>query len=99
MLTLHVAWAAIARVVTFVCPSCLRDDGSSNWLSRHDQPEWNKDVASLHGIRVGTRAMFLQMNRAIDANGIKPVVHTVIPFESALDGCGCSSRAISSGRS
>jgi len=42
--------------------------------------------ASLHGIRVGTRAMFVQMNRAIDANGIRPVVHTVIPFESALDG-------------
>ncbi len=41
--------------------------------------------ASLHGIRVGTRDMFLQMNRAIDANGIKPVVNTVVPFESALD--------------
>ena len=41
--------------------------------------------AALHGIRVGTREMFLQMNRAIEANGIKPVVHTVVPFESALD--------------
>jgi len=41
--------------------------------------------AALIGIRVGTRAMFLQMNRAIDANGIKPVIDTVVPFESALD--------------
>ena len=41
--------------------------------------------ASLIGIRVGTREMFLQMNRAIDANGIKPVVDAVVPFDSALD--------------
>jgi len=41
--------------------------------------------AALHGIRVGTRAMFLQMNRAIEANGIKPVINTVVPFASALD--------------
>ena len=41
--------------------------------------------ASLHGIRVGTREMFLQMNRAVEANGITPVIDTVVPFESALD--------------
>src|SRR5207244_2505364 len=41
--------------------------------------------ASLHGIRVGTRGMFLQMNRAVEANGIKPVINTVVPFESAVD--------------
>lgn len=41
--------------------------------------------AALRGIRVGTRAMFEQMNRAIDANGIKPVIHTVVPFASAVD--------------
>jgi NADPH:quinone reductase-like Zn-dependent oxidoreductase len=41
--------------------------------------------ASLHGIRVGTRQMFLQMNRAIEANGIKPVIDTIVPFASALD--------------
>jgi len=41
--------------------------------------------AALHGIRVGTRAMFEQMNRAIDANSIRPVVDIVVPFESALD--------------
>jgi NADPH:quinone reductase-like Zn-dependent oxidoreductase len=41
--------------------------------------------AALHGIRVGTRAMFLQMNRAIEGNGITPVINTVVPFASALD--------------
>ncbi len=41
--------------------------------------------ASLHGIRVGTRAMFEQMNRAIDATGLKPVINSVVPFASALD--------------
>jgi NADPH:quinone reductase-like Zn-dependent oxidoreductase len=41
--------------------------------------------AAMHGIRVGTRAMFEQMNRAIDANGVKPVIDTVVPFASALD--------------
>jgi NADPH:quinone reductase-like Zn-dependent oxidoreductase len=41
--------------------------------------------ATLRGIRVGTREMFEQMNLAIEANGIKPVIHSVIPFESALD--------------
>jgi len=41
--------------------------------------------AALHGIRVGTREMFEHMNRAIEANGIKPVIDTIVPFESALD--------------
>jgi len=41
--------------------------------------------AALHGVRVGTRAMFEQMNRAIDATGIKPLIHSVIPFSAALD--------------
>jgi NADPH:quinone reductase-like Zn-dependent oxidoreductase len=41
--------------------------------------------ATLRGIRVGTRDMFEQMNRAVEANGIRPVIHSVIPFASALD--------------
>jgi len=41
--------------------------------------------ATLRGIRVGTREMFEQMNRAIEANDITPVIHSVIPFASALD--------------
>ena len=40
---------------------------------------------SVHGIFVGDREMFLEMNRAIDANGIKPVIDRVFPFEQALD--------------
>ncbi len=41
--------------------------------------------AALLGIRVGTRQMFEQMNRAIEANGVKPVIDTIIPFDSAVD--------------
>src|SRR5580765_2056032 len=41
--------------------------------------------ASLRGIRVGTHAMFEQMNRVVGASGIKPIIHSVIPFASALD--------------
>jgi NADPH:quinone reductase-like Zn-dependent oxidoreductase len=39
---------------------------------------------SLHGIFVGNREMFEEMNRAIDVNGIKPIVDKVFPFEEAL---------------
>jgi NADPH:quinone reductase-like Zn-dependent oxidoreductase len=40
---------------------------------------------AIHGVYVGDRAMFLEMNRAIEANGIKPVVDRVFPFEQAID--------------
>ena len=39
--------------------------------------------ATLHGIRVGTRATFEQMNRAIDACSIRPVIDRVFPFADA----------------
>jgi NADPH:quinone reductase-like Zn-dependent oxidoreductase len=38
---------------------------------------------SLHGIGVGSTAMFEDMNRAIEVNRIKPVVDKVFPFEDA----------------
>lgn len=38
---------------------------------------------SLYGIGVGSTAMFEDLNRAIEANGIKPVVGKVFPFEDA----------------
>jgi NADPH:quinone reductase-like Zn-dependent oxidoreductase len=38
---------------------------------------------SLHGIGVGSTAMFEAMNRAIEQNRIQPVVDTVFPFEDA----------------
>jgi NADPH:quinone reductase-like Zn-dependent oxidoreductase len=40
--------------------------------------------ASLHGIFVGDRDMFEAMNRAIDLNGIKPLVDRVFAFDEAL---------------
>lgn len=39
---------------------------------------------SLHGIFVGDRDMFQEMNRAIEVNGIKPIIDKVFPFEQAL---------------
>jgi NADPH:quinone reductase-like Zn-dependent oxidoreductase len=39
---------------------------------------------NLHGIFVGDREMFQQMNRAIEVNGIKPVVDKVFPFNDAV---------------
>jgi NADPH:quinone reductase-like Zn-dependent oxidoreductase len=40
---------------------------------------------SLQGIGVGSTAMFEAMNRAIEANQIKPFVDTVFPFEEARE--------------
>ncbi|HTA44753.1 MAG TPA: zinc-binding dehydrogenase, partial [Bryobacteraceae bacterium] len=36
---------------------------------------------SLHGVGVGSTAMFEEMNRAIEVNGIKPVVDRVFAFD------------------
>ncbi len=38
---------------------------------------------SLYGIGVGSTAMFEDMNRAIEVNGIKPIVGKVFPFDQA----------------
>lgn len=40
-------------------------------------------AGSLHGIGVGSTAMFEDMNRAIEANHIKPIVGKVFPFDQA----------------
>jgi NADPH:quinone reductase-like Zn-dependent oxidoreductase len=40
---------------------------------------------SLHGIGVGSTAMFEDMNRAIEANQIKPIVGKVFPFDEARE--------------
>jgi NADPH:quinone reductase-like Zn-dependent oxidoreductase len=45
--------------------------------------------ATMSGIYVGSRAMFEQMNRAIEVNQIKPVVDRVFPFEQAPDAWRC----------
>jgi NADPH:quinone reductase-like Zn-dependent oxidoreductase len=41
--------------------------------------------ASLHGIFVGSRAMFERMNAAIEANDIRPVIDKVFEFGQAVD--------------
>ncbi len=40
---------------------------------------------TLHGIRVGNRDMFEHMNRALETNGIKPVIDKVFPFDQAIE--------------
>ena len=42
-------------------------------------------AASIHGIAVGSRAMFENMNAAIEANDIKPPIDKVFPFAKAHD--------------
>jgi len=44
---------------------------------------------SLQGIGVGSTAMFEQMNRAIEVNGIKPAVGRVFPFDQAAEAFRC----------
>jgi NADPH:quinone reductase-like Zn-dependent oxidoreductase len=39
----------------------------------------------VHGIRVGSRAMFEDMNRTLAAEGLRPVIDRVFPFEQAAD--------------
>src|SRR5262249_56210791 len=39
---------------------------------------------NLHGIFVGDRPMFVEMNKAIEASGIRPVVDAGFPFDDAL---------------
>jgi NADPH:quinone reductase-like Zn-dependent oxidoreductase len=41
--------------------------------------------ANVQGISVGSTQMFEAMNRAISANGLKPVIDKVFPFEAAQD--------------
>lgn len=39
----------------------------------------------LQGVYVGPRRMFRDMNRAVDAHGVRPVIHREFPFDSAPD--------------
>jgi NADPH:quinone reductase-like Zn-dependent oxidoreductase len=39
--------------------------------------------ASLHGIMVGNRELFEQMNRAIETSSLRPLIDRVFPFEEA----------------
>ncbi len=42
-------------------------------------------AAAIHGIGVGSRAMFENMNAAIEANDLKPAIDKVFPFAKAKD--------------
>ena len=39
---------------------------------------------SLHGIKVGSTGTFEQLNRAIEANRIRPIIDKVFPFDDAI---------------
>jgi NADPH:quinone reductase-like Zn-dependent oxidoreductase len=41
--------------------------------------------ATVRPVAVGSRAQFVAMNRAIEANGLRPVIDRVFPFEEAAD--------------
>ena len=47
----------------------------------------------LHGIYVGSRAMFLDMNAAIEAGGLKPVLDRRFAFANAADAYRCMEAA------
>jgi NADPH:quinone reductase-like Zn-dependent oxidoreductase len=40
---------------------------------------------TLQGIYVGSREMFEEMNRAMEINGVHPVIDRVFPFAEARD--------------
>lgn len=40
---------------------------------------------NLHGIFVGSRRMFEEMNAAIEVNKIRPIIEKVFPFEQAVE--------------
>jgi NADPH:quinone reductase-like Zn-dependent oxidoreductase len=40
---------------------------------------------AIHGVYVGDRAMFLEMNRSIEVSGVKPVIDRVFPFDQAIE--------------
>jgi NADPH:quinone reductase-like Zn-dependent oxidoreductase len=40
--------------------------------------------AHLHGVRVGNKDIFERMNRAIDANAIRPIIDRIFPFDEAI---------------
>ena len=47
----------------------------------------------LNGIYVGSRAMFLDMNAAIEAGGLKPVIDRRFAFADAPDAYRCMEAA------
>ncbi len=54
-----------------------KGDFNPNWIFAK--------AVRIHGIYVGSRAMFEEMNRAIAANRLRPVLDQVFPFEQTRD--------------
>jgi NADPH:quinone reductase-like Zn-dependent oxidoreductase len=42
-------------------------------------------AGTIHGVFVGDREMFLELNRAVEVTGVKPVIDRVFPFDQAID--------------
>lgn len=57
------------------------------WLAKEkpliDIQNFAATVGSIHRIAAGHRKHHLEMNRAVEASGIKPVIDRVFNFESA----------------
>jgi NADPH:quinone reductase-like Zn-dependent oxidoreductase len=78
--TLGQSMTAVAQGGTIVLIGVLT--GMDNAPSPH---ALMRKRATLRGLLVGNRGMFEDLNRAIDATGIKPVIDKVFPFEQAAD--------------
>jgi NADPH:quinone reductase-like Zn-dependent oxidoreductase len=70
--------------------SSLRNGGQiyqigfvTGWETKLVLPELVAKYGTLAGVYVGSRAMFEDMNAAIEVNNIKPVVDRVFPFDDA----------------
>jgi NADPH:quinone reductase-like Zn-dependent oxidoreductase len=50
-----------------------------------DPAQFMRKSIKMQGIYVGSRRMFLEMNRAIASAGLKPVIDRTFPFEKAKD--------------
>jgi NADPH:quinone reductase-like Zn-dependent oxidoreductase len=50
-----------------------------------DPAQFMRKSIKMQGIYVGSRRMFLDMNRAISFAGMKPVIDQIFPFEKAKD--------------
>ena len=76
---------AVAAALVVGVVALPRETAALPDIARHAMrialPRWGKLVR----VNVGSREGFEAMNRAIAANGIRPVIDKVFPFERAVD--------------
>lgn len=53
--------------------------GNLNWF------DFMSKNASLHGVSVGPRQMFEEMNEVIESHGVRPAIDIVFPFDAAIE--------------